>query len=97
MTPISNNPYPDDAPEHTQWVRWNRSFFGQPVYSQLFELESHLRASLDQISQLSAQLAPSELRNRLRSEILELEVAVNLLEEMADHAYSQVVTEPSND
>lgn len=93
-SPFDPNPYPDDALEHTQWGRWNRSFFDQPVYAQLFELETLLRAALDQPGQTSALLAQSELRQRLRADLLELEVAINQLEEVADHAYSQVVTEP---
>jgi hypothetical protein len=93
-SPFDPNPYPDDAPEHAQWSQWNRSFFDQPTYAQLFELESQLRAALDQLSQTSALFAQSELQKRLRADLLELEVAINQLEEVADHAYSQVVTEP---
>ena len=94
MPHLANNPYPKDTPEHGQWERWQRSFFAQPISGQLFELHAHLRGNLDYVRSLSSELGPPAVHERFRLELEDLEGAVNLLEEIADHAASLPITKP---
>jgi hypothetical protein len=94
MSPMATNPYPKDAPEHGQWDRWHQLFFAQPIARQLVELHAHLRGDLDHFRSMSSELGPPAVHERFCLGLEDLEGAVNLLEEIADHAASLPTTKP---
>jgi hypothetical protein len=93
MSQLANNPYPKEAPEHRLWERWHQLFYAQPIAEQLIELHAHLRGSLDHFRALSPEIVPAAVNERFRREVIELEYAVNLLEEIA--AYTSETTGPT--
>ncbi len=56
MSSARSNPYPPGSFEHAAWQRWNQPYFQQPVYAQMFDLESRLRSSLWTLLSLSDRI-----------------------------------------
>lgn len=85
------NPYAEGTPEHTLWAHWHRTYFDQPVYSQLADVESTLRESLCELLRLNARVGEVELQRQIHSFLLRLEAGINLLDEIAEHELVRVV------
>jgi len=96
MKPSFSNPYARNTPEHRLWARWHRAFFDQPLHSQVLSVESQLRQTLSGLLQLSCKMEDSPLRSEVRTRLLEIEDAVDLLDEVAEHAYVQVIATPAD-
>ena len=92
MSMHPSNPYAIDTPEHMLWARWHRAFFHQPIHGQLLSFESQLRQSLHAAFHLSSDLASSEAQLEMRAHLLEIEESINLLAEVAEHAFFGVIS-----
>jgi len=92
MSASFDNPYPKNSAEHHLWHRWHRAFFNEPVHAQFHEIESELRHTITTLSKTGERIESPDLREEMRSAILQLEHTALMLTEAAEHAYMRVVT-----
>ena len=83
------NPYAPGTPEHVMWERYQQSYRSQPLSSQLFDLESRYRAIGHAMSQMSADVQPPVVRERLREALRALESTTMDLDDAAERAAGQ--------
>ena len=93
----TSNPYPSDRIEYTLWEHWHQAFFNEPMHAQLYEIESLLQKTLSDLRVSSRRISSPDVRSEIRVSLLKLEQHVALLDEVAEHAYSRVVTASSPD
>lgn len=95
MSSLSKNPYLRGTPEHRLWERYHRAFFDQPVHGQLLSIESQLRHNINELRRIAAKLPADATRPELRQCLLEMEESVDLLDEIAEHAFVRVISRGS--
>ena len=96
MRTAAGNPYAEGTPEHALWAHWHRAYFDQPVAAQLADIQSSLRQCLSALFRLNVKVVSFELRQQMRSCLLQVEENVNLLDEVAEHELARVVSRDSD-
>ena len=91
------NPYDAGTPEHRLWEGWNSDFFQQPMHAQLYETETRLRTCLHGMMLLASQVDEPSLRWKLQQANLKFETEIECLHEIAEHAFTALVTKDATE